>query len=74
MKTIEIEKKFLIKNLPNLNVEPIEMIDVYLPEKTKHAHLRARKQNNNYELTKKAPIKENNSSPEKISSVFSIFC
>jgi adenylate cyclase len=61
MKTIEIEKKFLVKEMPELNVEPIQMIDVYLPEETNHAHLRARKQNDKYELTKKAPINKNNS-------------
>lgn len=54
MKTIEIEKRFLVKEIPNLSgCKKVEMIDVYIPEVTPHAKLRARKIGEKYELTKK---------------------
>lgn len=59
MFNIEIEKKYLAAHLPRVikNVEPIRLFDVYFPDDpAEEAHLRARKSNNNYELTKKIPV------------------
>jgi len=54
MTKTEIEKRYLVRFLPDLkDSEKVEMIDVYMPEITPHAKLRARKIGSKYELTKK---------------------
>jgi len=39
-----------------------EMLDIYLPSTSKHPTLRIRKSGNRYEITKKEPVKEGDSS------------
>lgn len=57
----EIEKRYLLKFLPDLRgSEKVEMTDVYMPEITLHARLRARKIGLKYELTKKVRKTEGN--------------
>jgi CYTH domain-containing protein len=58
---IEIEKRFLIKKLPNLHgLKFKRTIDVYFPEITDHARLRARHQGGVFEMTKKTRKNTNN--------------
>lgn len=63
---IELERTYLAKKLPdNLReVENKEIIDVYLPKDSKHPVLRLRKNGDRYEMTKKAPVKGNDSSKQ----------
>lgn len=57
----EIEKRYLVKALPELiGLKSKETIDVYFPEFTDHATLRARGQGGKYELTKKVRAKQEN--------------
>ncbi|WJZ01366.1 hypothetical protein [Corynebacterium freiburgense] len=59
MFNIEIEKKFLAAHIPAEihNAHSIRLFDVYFPDDpTKEAHLRARKANQNFKLTKKIPV------------------
>ena len=61
---IELEKTYLIKKLPD-NLESCkfkEIIDLYLPEASKHSKLRLRKNGDRYELTKKEPVNGTDSS------------
>jgi len=58
---LEIEKRFLVKSLPNLDgVESKKTVDIYFPEVVEHAVLRARHQGEQYELTKKTRNKTDN--------------
>jgi len=51
---LEIEKRFLVKELPILEgLKSKKIVDVYFPEITDHAVLRARQQGDSFELTKK---------------------
>lgn len=63
---IEFEKTFLLKNIPTglENCESIEIIDIYLPESARHPILRIRKRGEVFEITKKSPIKSNDSSEQ----------
>jgi len=61
---IELEKTYLIKKLPE-NLKDCrfkEIIDLYLPESSKHSVLRLRKNGDRYELTKKEPVHGTDSS------------
>lgn len=64
---IELEKTFLAKNLPeNLaSCEFKEIIDVYIPKTSEHPVLRLRKNGNNFEITKKQPVKDGDASEQK---------
>lgn len=54
MKSIEIEKTFLVKKIPDLqNIQPKKIIDLYFPVKAIHPNLRVRKNGTKYEITKK---------------------
>lgn len=57
MQELELEKTYLIKDLPrNLAEYPSkEIIDVYIPQKSEHPVLRIRKSGEKYEITKKIP-------------------
>ena len=60
MKEIEIEKKFLLtqdkaKELI-IGVEPIDMIDYYVPNGQPHMQLRLRKNGDKYCITRKIPL------------------
>ncbi|MBT4870180.1 MAG: hypothetical protein HON47_01245 [Candidatus Diapherotrites archaeon] len=51
---IELEKTYLIKELPDLtNCKYKEMLDIYIPKAINHAPIRIRKNGEEYELTKK---------------------
>ena len=61
----EFELTFLPKNeiLSKLKgVSYKEILDIYIPSTSKHPTLRLRKSGNKYEMTKKEPIKEGDSS------------
>lgn len=59
----EIELTYLPKSLPDLkNADSKEMLDIYIPGSIEHPHLRIRKIEEKYEMTKKSPIKEGDSS------------
>ena len=64
---IELEKTYLIKNLPeNIeNCKSKEIIDLYLPEGIEHSILRLRKNGDRYEMTKKEPVDEMDASRQK---------
>ncbi len=61
---IELERTFLAKGIPSWlkNCEYKEMIDIYIPEDEEHPVVRIRKHGNKYEMTKKTPVSENDSS------------
>jgi CYTH domain-containing protein len=64
MKTIELERTYLAKFLPKGLGKFLkkEIIDIYLPTNERHPVLRLRKNGDKYEMTKKEPIKEGDSS------------
>jgi CYTH domain-containing protein len=56
---IELELTYLAGSLPNeiRNVQPIKMLDIYIPEnEIEHPHLRIRQRGDKYEITKKTPL------------------
>ena len=61
---LELEKTYLVKKLPDdLKNYPFkEVVDIYIPENSKHPSLRIRKNGDNYEITKKQPVKEGDAS------------
>jgi len=61
---IELEKTYLAKELPtNLkDCKSKEIIDIYIPKSSEHPTLRIRKSGDKYEITKKEPIVEGDSS------------
>ncbi|MCX6702910.1 MAG: hypothetical protein NTW60_03535 [Candidatus Wolfebacteria bacterium] len=64
---IELEKTYLIKKLPErlADFPNREIIDIYIPEKSNHPVLRIRKKGNLFEITKKQPIQETDSSEQE---------
>ena len=64
---IELEKTYLIKQLPkDLESFPHkEILDLYIPASSPHPKLRIRKNGNNYEITKKHPIKDGDVSEQE---------
>lgn len=61
---IERELTYLIKNLPEglEDCDFKEIIDIYVPEKSKHPTLRIRKNGDKFEVTKKEPVEGDDSS------------
>ena len=61
---IELERTFLLKNIPAgmEKCKSIEIIDIYIPKSAKHPILRIRKKGGAFEITKKYPLVENDSS------------
>ena len=55
-----LPKKEILSKLEGVSFK--EMLDIYLPSTSKHPTLRIRKSGNKYEMTKKEPIKEGDSS------------
>lgn len=55
MTDLEIEKTYLLAYLPEelVNLEPVELMDIYIPESSFHPKLRLGKRGNVYEITKK---------------------
>jgi adenylate cyclase len=66
MISVELEKTYLAKYLPkDLAKFPHgEVIDIYMPAEAAHPVLRLRKKGDSYELTKKEPIDESDSSEQ----------
>lgn len=64
MVTKELEKTYLVKYLPaNFDKSPKkEICDIYIPKSHPHPTLRIRKNGDKYEMTKKAPENEADSS------------
>ncbi len=63
---IELELTYLAKSIPNeiKNIKPIRITDVYVPESLSHAELRLRQKGNKFEITKKSPIHDRDSSEQ----------
>ncbi len=62
---IELEYTYLAAQLPEeiKGVMPKRLVDVYIPEVTHtHPHLRVRQKGNTYEITKKSPLNDGDSS------------
>lgn len=61
---IELEKTYLAKYIPEevKTARKIEIVDVYIPKSEKHPILRLRKRGDKYEMTKKSPVSEGDSS------------
>lgn len=61
---IELERTFLLKKLPvDLGIlRSMEVFDIYFPEKAVHPILRLRKKGDKYEITKKHPMEDADSS------------
>ena len=60
---IELERTFLAKELPDLSSCKFkDMIDIYIPKEIDHAQIRIRKNGDKYEMTKKQPLIEGDSS------------
>ncbi len=60
----EFELTYLIKELPAgfEHAASKEMLDIYIPSSSEHPGLRIRKNGKKYEITKKEPVKEGDSS------------
>lgn len=63
---LELELTFLAKKLPNeiKTVKPVRIMDIYIPDTKEHSHLRLRQKGNHYEITKKNPAREGDSSEQ----------
>jgi CYTH domain-containing protein len=63
---IELERTFLAKHVPPdiTNYPSKEVIDIYIPKTAHHPVLRIRKNGDKYEITKKYPVKEGDSSEQ----------
>jgi len=63
---IELERTFLLKNTPAglEKCKSIEISDIYIPKTAEHPILRIRKRGDFFEITKKCPIKGNDSSEQ----------
>ena len=64
MQEIELEKTFLAKYIPQdlSNYKSRELLDLYIPVSAKHPKLRIRKKGDDWEITKKSPVKEGDAS------------
>ncbi|MCH8945778.1 MAG: hypothetical protein IIA85_02555 [Nanoarchaeota archaeon] len=64
---IELERTYLLKYIPEMlkDCESKEVIDIYIPKTSEHPTLRIRKNGDKYEMTKKEPIEEGDSSRQK---------
>jgi CYTH domain-containing protein len=67
---IEFELTYLAKFLPDLsNCKSKEIIDIYYPLSSRHPTLRLRKNGDKYEMTKKQPINNNDSSIQEENTI-----
>ena len=64
MNQIELEKTYLVKFIPEgaLQAKSEEILDVYIPVSKDHPTLRLRKRGRKFEITKKFPVEEKDSS------------
>jgi len=60
---IELEKTYLVKYLPEglRKCDHKEILDIYIPESSRHPVVRIRKYGEQYEITKKEPVAEDSS-------------
>jgi CYTH domain-containing protein len=67
MKEIELEKTYLLKYKPEGldGCASVEIFDVYFPKSMEHPSLRLRKKGDKFEMTKKFPINEKDSSEQE---------
>ena len=58
MDELELERTFLAKELPKEieGADFVEIVDIYIPDRPEHSHLRLRKMGDKCLITKKAPI------------------
>jgi CYTH domain-containing protein len=58
---LELELTYLAKYLPEniKNCRNEKIIDIYIPESDNHPNLRIRKKGNEYEITRKSPVEDN---------------
>ena len=57
MHTVELERTFLAKRIPDLTgCRKKEIIDIYIPKTAVHPVIRIRKNGNTFEITKKEPV------------------
>lgn len=64
---IELERTYLLKKLPEglKDCEFVEIIDIYIPKSKEHPTIRIRKTGNKFEITKKEPVNEGDSSQQE---------
>lgn len=65
--TIELERTLLLKYIPDeiRNVQPCEMVDVYVPDDPKkHSQFRIRQNGTKFEITKKIPLSNDDASKQ----------
>ena len=63
---LELELTYLAKEIPNeiQNIQSTRIVDLYIPDTVEHAHLRLRQKGEKYEITKKTPVKQGDSSEQ----------
>lgn len=63
---LELELTFLAKELPKeiKTIQPIHIVDIYIPDTPNHSHLRLRQKGNSYEITKKTPVTKGDASQQ----------
>ena len=64
MKTTELEKTYLLKRLPKglERCRKERMVDIYVPNTARHPVIRIRRIGNSFEITKKSPVQDGDSS------------
>jgi CYTH domain-containing protein len=64
---IELEKTYLAKKIPEGldKCKHKEIIDIYVPKQKDHPTIRIRKNGDKYEITKKEPVKDGDSSKQE---------
>ena len=69
--TVELELTYLARELPEeiFSTKPTKMTDVYVPESSEHPRLRIRRKGEGYEITKKVPVSEGDSSKHLESTI-----
>ncbi|MBS3053827.1 MAG: hypothetical protein J4469_04985 [Candidatus Aenigmarchaeota archaeon] len=67
----EVERTFLARHLPDLgNCKSKEIIDIYIPKSDVHPKMRIRKNGDKFIITKKVPLKDNDTSVFEEQNIF----
>lgn len=63
---LELELTFLVKRMPDeiKSVEPVRIVDIYIPDTSEHSHLRLRQKGEKFEITKKMPVVKGDASEQ----------
>ena len=63
---LELELTFLVKRMPDeiKSVEPVRIVDIYIPDTSEHSHLRLRQKGEKFEITKKMPAVKGDASEQ----------